>query len=357
MQGMYKQAKRLIVDKKTGFRNSTGKPIIIYDQRGKPFYDTRELDHVVWQFNLPKGEFYLYEGKIVKMPMPVDYPLLPLPKPERNKRGIPEHFDVYFADNPHKATVFWDLKAMLFDNKLKDVSLPALVTIYQHECGHKYYETEEFCDRYAYNKMIEAGYNPSQVATGFVNTLSEKQLPRKNALVNAMFGQTSNYDHYEYDESETDHLEVQKNDVIYTIKDITGYNYKGEKILIKHPAKGVVKNVSTNFVFVGDRGDYIPKNSAYTIESSVGSIPAQAWRDMQIFFTGNPVSVGVVEGAKKVAETSKDIVSGVTDAVSSGLDIFGFVGKNLKWILLILALLYLAPYILPTIKETIKAAK
>src|SRR6185436_6871846 len=108
------------------------KPIVIFDERGMVFYDTHELDHIVWHFNLPEVNYFLKEGEIKKMPVPVEYDLLPLPPAERNKKGIPEHFDIYFDENPYKATVFWDKKAMLFDNELKNVSLPALITIYQH---------------------------------------------------------------------------------------------------------------------------------------------------------------------------------------------------------------------------------
>lgn len=174
---------------KTGFRNITGNPVVILDQRGKPFYDTRNLNHRVWEFNLPAGNYQVAAGKISKRVSPVSFSKMALPEPERSKRGNPEHFDILFAENPNKCTVDWLNRRIIYDNSFREAELPVIVLIYYHECGHRYYKTEEYCDAYAYNCMIDQGYNPSQIGIGFVNSLSERADDRKITLVHNMYHQ------------------------------------------------------------------------------------------------------------------------------------------------------------------------
>lgn len=189
-----KRYPRLIVKEKSGFRNVTGNPVIILDSRGVPFYDTRDADKPVWEFNLPPGEYFVAQGKISQMVSPVRYDTIPLPKPERYKQQDPTLFKIEFEDNPNKCTIYWDKRKIVFDNKLKEFPLPTLMFILYHEHGHRYYKTEEYCDRYAANQMIDRGYNPSQVGES-VMSLSKKQLPRKIALVTSL----ENADNYDND--------------------------------------------------------------------------------------------------------------------------------------------------------------
>lgn len=172
---------------KTGFRNINGNPVVILDERGKPFYDTRNLEHRVWEFNLPPGNYIIAAGKISERVSPVTFAKMPLPTPERSKRANPEHFEIIFEDNPNKCTVDWMTRKIIYDNSFRDAELPAIVLIYFHECGHRYYKTEEHCDAFAYNRMIDQGYNPSQIGISFINTLSERADDRKIAMVEGMF--------------------------------------------------------------------------------------------------------------------------------------------------------------------------
>lgn len=191
---MFYQPRRLKVNSKTGFRNMTNGRVLIHDSYDRPFYDTREIDNVVYRFNLPEGEYILREGMINRLPTPVDYPLLPLPYPERIKRKNPENFKVLFAPNPHKCTVDWRGETITYDTVFKHAPLPILVLIYQHEIGHRFYNTENYCDRFAHNYMITAGYNPSQIGIPFCETLSDNAYDRKIDLIESMLKQARNYE-------------------------------------------------------------------------------------------------------------------------------------------------------------------
>lgn len=194
-----KRAQRIILRDKTGFRNINGNPIVIYDKRGVIFYDTRDLENIVWEFNLPAGEYYLERGKISEMMEPVQYELMPMPKPERNRRGDPTLFRIEFTENKYKCTVDWKARKIIFDNQFKNAPLPAVMFILYHEHAHKHYETEAICDRYAANKMLDAGYNPSQIGES-VLTLSDKNFPRKEYLINSLINH--------YDESINDNADA-----------------------------------------------------------------------------------------------------------------------------------------------------
>lgn len=184
MRKPYEKLKRISVSEKTGYRNINGKPIILLDENGEIFYDTSELENIVWNFNLPAGNYYVLRGKFTKTPNPVNFPLASLPPPERVKSGNPENFDVSFLENPFTGSVFWDSRKIYLDNSLKDLSLPALVFVLYHEYAHRYYITEEYCDIFASNKMLDEGYNPSQIGESVIKTLSAKNYPRMLNVVN-----------------------------------------------------------------------------------------------------------------------------------------------------------------------------
>lgn len=186
MRKEYEKLKRLEVRAKSGFRNINGKPIILLDETGEIFYDTTKLDKIVKEFNLPIGTYYVAQGKFTQKPSPVNYPMAALPPTERTKQSNPENFDIKFVENPHTGSVFWDVRNIYLDNSLKDLPLPCLVFVLYHEYGHRYYKTEKYCDLYARNKMLEAGYNPSQIGEGILHTLAAKQFPRMLDVINSL---------------------------------------------------------------------------------------------------------------------------------------------------------------------------
>jgi hypothetical protein len=195
--------RNLILDQKTGFHNPDPLiPVVIVDERGIPFYETTHLERRPARFNLPPGSYRVLSGKFYKMPAPVDYPLLPIMPPMRRMRKNPERFNIVFCDNPrHKCTVDWDDETIYFDHELEAMPLPNLIYILFHEYGHRYYgcnctkpltcpkcrEAELQCDRYAQNRMLERGYNPSQIGEAILGTLSSKQRERKTAVVNSLY--------------------------------------------------------------------------------------------------------------------------------------------------------------------------
>ena len=122
-------------------------------------------------------------GNIRPLTRPVKYKLYRLPKIER-KYPSPYNFKIIFGYNPNKCTVSWIKKTILFDDNLKEKTVPELFFILYHEYGHKKYKTEKYADLYATNMMLKKGYNPSQIGAAPVTSLSSKQLPRKKYIVN-----------------------------------------------------------------------------------------------------------------------------------------------------------------------------
>jgi len=189
--------KRLILNEKTGFRNITGGNVIILDEEYKPFYDTRIVNSKVWEFNLPRGVYYLQTGKIAKRVTPVEYTLEKLPPYTRNLRGNPETFPIIFGQNNYTASVFWDKErspfkkcAIYLDNSMKEKTKPEMMFILYHECAHKYWndskEEEAACDAWAANKMLAEGYNPSQIDRSIIMTLSEHNGYRVDRMIDSL---------------------------------------------------------------------------------------------------------------------------------------------------------------------------
>lgn len=194
-----KKLERLRVGGKTGFRNIDGNPILILDDRGEIFYDTRNLLKRVQMFNLPEGEYYIAQGKVKRMALPVNYELAPMPPKERNLSGNFSDFDMYFVNNPATGTVSPASREKFYDHGLKELPLPFMMFIDEHENGHKYYETETYCDRYAANKLLERGYNPSQISEAIIFTLSPDKADRKEAIVRTLLGANLQPDNFEKD--------------------------------------------------------------------------------------------------------------------------------------------------------------
>lgn len=174
--------KLLKLNKKTGFFNRGTSPVIILDNKGRIFYSCRWLTKPVRHFNLPKGEFFVKSGDIIKRKNPVKFRNKKLPPPERYWKQ--KRFKIKFAPNPNKATVYHDSGLIVFDPYFKDVPKFIFDFILYHEFGHQYYKTEHLADAYARNKMLKKGYNPSQIGLAPMIGLSAAQFDRKLILIN-----------------------------------------------------------------------------------------------------------------------------------------------------------------------------
>lgn len=177
--------RELIVTKKTGFKVVSKNPVIIYDHRGKIFYDNSDLINFSGFFNLPIGSYYINSGDFIPLLKPVYFKLNDLPLPERNKK-FPFDFEIIFENNRHKATINWITETISFDKSLLTLPLPHLYFILFHEFAHQKYKTEKLADAYAENQMLLRGFNPSQIAKASVETLSHRQFERKKETVNRL---------------------------------------------------------------------------------------------------------------------------------------------------------------------------
>jgi len=177
--------KKLFLEKKTGF--STKNPFVIYESNGNVFYSSDFVDKIKkgkrLVFNLPAGKFYL-EGFIDRLDKPKVFKNISLPPPERN---IPrKRYKIIFGNNPNKCTIYYKAGLIVFDNAFKDAPLYIKYDIYFHELGHHFYKTEKYADLYAVKKMLDYGFNPSQIGRVSIVSLQSSQLERKKFIINKL---------------------------------------------------------------------------------------------------------------------------------------------------------------------------
>ena len=178
--------KKFTIDKKTGFV-ITALPVIIYDDKGKIFYDTNNVNKKVRAFNMPIGDYVLNTGKIKSLDRPVSYVLFDLPIRQRIGRPKIDNFTIEVGDNPNKCSILWGEKKIIFDkNFIKNLTRSEINYIIYHERGHELYSKEEYADFYAANEMLKSGFNPSQIGLAILDTLSPKQIERKTFIINKL---------------------------------------------------------------------------------------------------------------------------------------------------------------------------
>jgi len=174
--------KDLILEDKTGFLSTM--PFQIFDNKGILFYSSDFTDKISkgeqLKFNLPAG-IYRYNGNFVKLPTPVKIMSVILPMKERNLGK--KRYEIVFGDNPNKCTIFYDEGVILFDNSFKNKPLYIKYVIYFHELGHHWYRTEEKADLFAVKKLLDLGFNPSQIGIAFLEALSTRSLDRVEKII------------------------------------------------------------------------------------------------------------------------------------------------------------------------------
>lgn len=177
--------KDLILEEKSGF--SSIMPFEIFDVDGNVFYNSEFTDHIAkgqrLDFNLPAGE-YKYNGNFIKLPFPVPVMDIQLPMKERNYAL--KRYEIRFGDNPNKCTIFYREGLILFDESFRTKPLYIKYAIYFHELGHHFYKTESKADLYSAKKMLDKGFNPSQIGMASLESLSQNSFDRKMKTVSML---------------------------------------------------------------------------------------------------------------------------------------------------------------------------
>lgn len=177
--------RKLVINQITGF--TTVLPFKIVDERKIEFYSSDFTNAISkgerLNFNLPKG-VYFYDGSFTKLNKPVEHKPIELPPFERN---FPKRkYKIMFGNNINKCTINHLTGVILFDNAFKIAPKYVLVDIYLHEMGHRYYKTEHLADLYATKRMLEKGFNKSQIGRSIVVSLRSENIERKILKINSL---------------------------------------------------------------------------------------------------------------------------------------------------------------------------
>ena len=142
--------------------------------------DTKEIFYQTIKgqkyFCLPQGNFTISQS-FKKLPFNRKFIFTPIKEREKNY-FFKEFAPLKFSKNPNVATVYHEKKEIVFDNKLKEQPFLFQAFILYHEIGHKYFNTEWKCDVFACHKLLNSGYNQSQILKVCENFLSVKHKER-----------------------------------------------------------------------------------------------------------------------------------------------------------------------------------
>ena len=175
----------LVLENKTGFSSTL--PFEIFELNGNLFYSsdftTKIEEGKRLDFNLPAGE-YKYNGSFIKLSSPVEVKNIELPFPERNITK--KRYDIIFGNNPNKCTIYYDTGVILFDEQYRSKPLYLKYGIYFHELGHHWYKSEYKADLFSIKKMLDKGFNPSQIGLVALEGLSDKSNERRAKIISLM---------------------------------------------------------------------------------------------------------------------------------------------------------------------------
>ena len=141
----------------------------IYDANKELFYSHTPKNKV---FNLPAGVFYSNNNlKIAGAPLL--FKAMKLPRADNYCKIAKGDFIATFGNNPNKATIFLDEGKIFIDRKYyESLDTTGKTFVMQHELGHRHFKSETAADAYAFNKLLEMGFNPSQIVKYIDNNLS-----------------------------------------------------------------------------------------------------------------------------------------------------------------------------------------
>lgn len=168
------------LNKKTGFISSSN-DIELLDGKGFLFYK-RSFTGKKNKFNLPKGKYFLKQGLLKKIKLPVKFKMAKLPAIEHLGR-TQNNLKVIISDNPNKCSIDYFNKIITLDGSYLKAPRIVVDFILAHELGHCFYADQSKADMYAGNLLIKHGYNPSQVLEAPNLVLSNRSISRKKKML------------------------------------------------------------------------------------------------------------------------------------------------------------------------------
>ena len=166
-----------VVDNISGFA-FRGKVKVFREGEPLPFY----IREGKGRFNLPKGEYDIKCDEVKRLRKPVRMKLPRLAKRDRFDIPLPESITVEYVDNPNKMSIFLRDGEIFADPHFLDYPSYVRTFVFFHEIGHYFYYGEHNCDLFSARKMLERGYNQSQIRIAQNLTLSGRSQNRCNFL-------------------------------------------------------------------------------------------------------------------------------------------------------------------------------
>lgn len=152
-------------------------------KNGKPFYQYKKEGKI--KFNLPAGSYFSY-GEITPLDQPVKYSFNKKRKREKAHLDAPEKVTVIFDNNPNKASIYLGEGIVILDNRFRNADECLLRYILYHEIGHYFYQTEHYCDEYAQERMLNEGWNKSQILKASALSLGFDNARNGKCVVNIL---------------------------------------------------------------------------------------------------------------------------------------------------------------------------
>lgn len=159
----------------------------IHDEDGNIFYQHPNKEKSI-VFNLPAGKFST-ANNIRAIGTFKPYPLLNF---EGGEEKVPGSWNVLETENPNRASIWLKSRNIHIDPSVRKLNYrPALAFVIGHELGHNVFHRKDGemmssedsakmelnCDMWSFNRMMETGYNPSQVLTSAIMLLPHTTRP------------------------------------------------------------------------------------------------------------------------------------------------------------------------------------
>lgn len=160
------------------------KRVTLFTTDGRIYYDRPfEKPQTDYQFNIPDSGDYIAkldcEGIISEHIFGLEPYTKKILLPAKEKTGSKmTGYDIIYNPNITSTPACVNVKTgiIYINDKFKSFPIYAQKFIIQHELGHRFYKTEQFCDIYATYKMLQKGYNQSSCVQALRNTLKRSSL-------------------------------------------------------------------------------------------------------------------------------------------------------------------------------------